>query len=145
MSDPRASRRRDGFTPAGLRADEPGDTRPARPIAIEIATATVIITGVVSVLQSIEAYARLAQDGSDAAGLAAVSIAIGVLTVVIGLLLRTGRAWLIGVNLLAIAGFLELISGTPLGILFGVVDALVVVVLLALRPWFAWRPGDVSP
>lgn len=148
MSDPRASRRSGGFTPAGLPSLEPGRQRPPRPLAVELAAATVIITGIVSILQSVEVVATLAQTGADDLTLAALSLGIGVATVVIGVLLRVGRAWLIGVNLLAIAGFLELISGSAVGILFGLLDVLVVAVLVAHRSWFSWSAdasGDATP
>jgi hypothetical protein len=44
------------------------------------------------------------------------------------------------VNYVAVAGFLELTSGLPQGWLYGALDVLVVVILLAQRPWFAWTP-----
>ncbi len=144
MSDPRPGRTRPtGFTPAGLPSDEPGMQRPPRPMAVELATAIVIVTGAMSVLISVEAFARMSELGSPGTGLTLPSLAIGVAMVVLGILLRTGRAWLVGVNVLAIAGFLELISGAPIGIVSGGLDAIAVVVLMVYRPWFAWRPGQV--
>jgi hypothetical protein len=67
---------------------------------------------------------------------------IGVGTIVVGIALRYGHWWLFGVNYVAVAGFLELTSGSAQGLLFGAVDVFVLVVLLTQRPWFAWRPGD---
>jgi hypothetical protein len=103
----------------------------------------VIVSGAMSVLISVEAFARMSELGSAGTGLTLPSLAIGVATVILGVLLRTGRAWLVGVNVLAIAGFLELISGAPIGIVSGGLDAIAVVVLMVYRPWFAWRPGQV--
>jgi hypothetical protein len=143
VSDPRPGRARSGLTPAGLPSDEPGMRRPPRPTAVELATAIVIVSGALSVLTSIDAYARMTELGSEGTGLTIPSIALGLAMVALGILLRYGRAWLVGVNVLAIAGFLELISGTPIGIVFGGLDALVVIVLLVHRPWFVWRPGSV--
>jgi len=144
MSDPRPGRTRPaGLTPAGLRSDEPGMQRPPRPMAVELATAIVIVSGAVSVLISIEAFGRMSDIGSAGTGLSLPSIAIGLAGVLLGVLLRYGRAWLIGVNVLAVAGFLELLSGTPIGIVFGALDAIAVVVLMVYRPWFQWRPGQV--
>jgi len=144
MSDPRPGRRPPtGFTPAGLRSDEPGMQRPPRPMAVELATASVIVAGAMSMLISVEAFARMSELGSAGTGLTLPSLAIGLATVVLGVLLRTGRAWLIGVNVLALAGFLELISGTPLGMVSGALDAIAVIVLMVYRPWFQWRPGHV--
>ena len=117
--------------------------RPPRPMAVELATAMVIVSGVVSVLISIEAFARMNELGSAGTQLTLPSIAIGLASVLLGILLRSGRAWLIGINVLAVAGFLELLSGTPIGIVFGSIDAIAVVVLMAYRPWFRWRRGQV--
>ena len=143
MSDPRPGRSRPtGLTPAGLPSDEPGMQRPARPMAVELATAIVIVSGAISVLLSIEAFARMAELDSTGTELTLPSLAIGLAMVALGVLLRTGRAWLVGVNVLALAGFLELISGTPLGMVSGAADAIAVIVLMVYRPWFIWRPGQ---
>jgi len=139
MSDPRPGRQRTGFTPAGLPSDEPGMQRPPRPMAVELATAMVIVSGLVSVLISIEAFARMSELGSEGTELTLPSLAIGLALVILGVLLRFGHAWLVGVNVLAIAGFLELISGAPIGIVFGALDVVAVIVLLVYRPWFVWR------
>ncbi len=118
--------------------------RPPRPMAVELATAIVIVSGAMSVLVSIDAYARMNELGSTGTELTLPSIALGLAMVLLGVLLRSGRAWLVGVNVLAITGFLELISGTPIGIVLGSLDAIAVVVLLVHRPWFAWSPGAGS-
>lgn len=145
MSDPRPGRARPaGITPAGLSSDEPGMRRPPRPTAVELATAIVIVSGAVSVLISVEAFARMNELGSAGTELTLPSLAIGLAMVALGILLRSGRAWLVGVNVLAIAGFLELISGAPIGIVFGMLDAIAVVVLMVYRPWFTWRPGSTA-
>jgi len=144
VSDPRPGRSRPtGLTPAGLPSDEPGMQRPTRPMAVELATAIVIVSGAMSVLISIEAFARMTELDSAGTGLTLPSLAIGLAMALLGVLLRTGRAWLLGVNVLAIAGFLELVSGTPLGMVSGGLDAIAVIVLMVSRPWFAWRPGQV--
>lgn len=144
MSDPRPGRTRPtGLTPAGLPSDEPGMQRPPRPLAVEVATAIVIVSGAMSVLLSIDAFVRMSELGSAGTELTLPSIVLGLGSLILGVLLRYGRAWLVGVNVLAIAGFLELISGTPMGMVTGGLDAIAVVVLLVHRPWFAWRPGQV--
>jgi hypothetical protein len=115
--------------------------RPPRPTAVELATAIVIVSGAVSVLITVDAYTRMNELGSAGTQLTLLSLVIGLASVVLGVLLRYGRAWLIGVNVLAVAGFLELLSGAPIGIVFGALDAIAVVVLMVHRPWYAWRPG----
>ncbi len=139
MSDPRPGRQRTGLTPAGLASDEPGMRRPPRPTAVELATAIVIVSGAVGVLISVEAFVRMSELGSAGTDLTLPSLAIGLAMVVLGILLRYGRAWLVGVNVLTIAGFLELISGAPIGLVFGALDVIAVILLLVHRPWFAWK------
>jgi hypothetical protein len=39
-------------------------------------------------------------------------------------------------NVAAVLGFLELLSGTPVGLLFGGFDVVVVLALARERPWF---------
>jgi hypothetical protein len=111
---------------------------------VELAAAIMIVGGIISTLTSIEAAATFAARGELSVPLAALSVGLGVAFVLLGLLVRVGRAWLVAVNVAAIAGFLELTSGTAQGLLFGVLDALVVVLLLRERPWFQWSP-DVAP
>jgi hypothetical protein len=110
--------------------------RAPRPVLVELATAMLIVAGVLSVLTSIEAVAQMADRGAVEPSVALLSVAIGLASVVLGLLLRTGRAWLVGVNLAAIAGFLELTSGSVVGLLYGLLDVFVVLALVWSRGWF---------
>lgn len=119
------------------RANAPA--RPGRPILVELAAAWLIIGGVLSVLLTIETLTNLADAGSADGGLAVLTLLIGIGIVVLGLLVRTGRAWLVTVNAAAILGFLELSSLTAQGLLFGALDVFVVLALFRERPWFAWR------
>ena len=121
------------------KADRP--ERPRRPVGVEIAAAIMIVSGALGTLVSIEAAVQLSDQGTFDEPLAALSIAIGVATLVLGLLVRVGRAWLIAVNVAAVAGFLEITSGSAIGLLFGVLDVAVVALLVRDRPWFT-RPGE---
>lgn len=114
--------------------------RPRRPVLVELAAAWLIVGGLLSILLTIETLTNLADAGSADAGLGALTLVIGNVIVVLGLLVRTGRAWFVTVNAAAILGFLELSSLTAQGVLFGTLDVLVVLALLRERPWFAWRP-----
>ena len=122
-------------------------SRPPRPVLVELATAILIVGGALSFVTSIEALSRLADRGSAELSVAALSLFIGSLSVVLGLLLRTGRAWLVGINAVAIAGFLELISGSAVGLLYGALDVFVVVALVVTRDWFRQplTPPTASP
>ena len=114
---------------------------------VELATAILIVGGALGFVTSIEALSRMADRGEVEIPVASVSLLIGSASVVLGLLLRTGRAWLIGINLVAIAGFLELISGTIVGLLYGALDVFVVLALIAARDWFRQplTPPTASP
>ena len=108
---------------------------------VELATASLVVSGAVSVLVTIEAITSAPVDSMSPL-LVGVFLALGVLTIATGLALRTAHWWLFGVNFVAVAAFLELTSGSAQGLLFGGVDLFVVVVLLVYRPWFAWTPED---
>jgi hypothetical protein len=142
VSDPRAGRGYTGRTPAGLPTEDRRAKRPSRPVLVEIATAVLIVTGFMSLFTSLEAAISIAGSGEPDLVLLALFLFIGVGTVAVGIALRYGRWWLLGVNYVAVAAFLELTSGTAQGLLFGALDLFVVVVLLAQRPWFAWTPDD---
>lgn len=141
MSDPRAGRGERLRAGTSARAGEPAEPRrPARPAWVELAAAMLIVSGATSLIQTISAFASLADRTVPSEPLFLLSLAIGIGTVVLGILVRYGRAWLVAVNVAAIAGFLELTSGTPQGLVLGVLDVIVVAILVSQRPWFAWSP-----
>jgi hypothetical protein len=109
---------------------------------VELAAAIMIVGGVLSIPATLQVATTLASQGQESDFLVLLSLGLAVGSVVLGILVRYGHAWLVAVNVVAIEGFLELTSGTPGGIVFGVLDALVVVALIANRPWFAWPPAD---
>jgi hypothetical protein len=116
-------------------------------VLVELATAILVVGGALSFVTSIEGLLRMADRGEAELSVASLSLFIGAASVVLGLLLRAGRAWLVGINLIAIAGFLELISGTVVGLLYGALDVFVVLALLATRDWFRQplTPPTASP
>lgn len=138
MTDPR----RDSLysEPDGL----PEPERPPRPMTVELAAALMITSGLVSTLGSIQVAMALSARGEEAGGLLALELAIGVGTALLGILVRFGKAWLVAVNVAAIAGFLEFTSASAAGVLFGAMDVIVVLLLMRDRPWFAWpgTPGE---
>jgi hypothetical protein len=138
----RPRERRERSSPDAPASQEPErPSRPRRPVGVELAAAIMVVSGLIATLISIEAAMSLSARGELDDGLAIVSIAIGIAFVILGVLVRTGRAWLVAVNVAAIAGFLELISGSAVGFLFGALDVLVVVLLMRDRPWFH-GPGE---
>jgi hypothetical protein len=65
-----------------------------------------------------------------------------VLLVILGFMLRAGRAWLVALNVVAVSAFLGLQTLSFVGLLGAVFDMLVVGILLRERWWFQWRPPD---
>jgi hypothetical protein len=114
--------------------------RGPRPVAIELAAALLIVTGLVQLFGAIGAANTLAP-GSE--GLVALSIALDVGTILAGLLTRSGRLWLLVVNYVAVLGFLDLlrITASPVALMLALVDAFALYALFTNRPWFA-RPRD---
>ncbi len=109
-----------------------------RPVFVELASALLVVGGILNLVISTDVLMRLADRGESIAGHTAVTIVLGIATLGLGLAIRYGRAWLLAVNLTAVLGFLELISGSVVGLLFGGLDVAVVLVLIRERPWFEW-------
>ena len=111
------------------------ERRPARPAAIELAAAILITSGVLGLMGAVGAASDLPA-GTEV--LLVVTAALNVGSLVIGALVRTGRAWLLAVNYVAVLGFLDF-TGAPasgLALLLGIADVVVVVILLVHKAWF---------
>ncbi len=140
---PAVSPRRDPFegaitTPAAGAlprdvATVPVPVRPRRPILLEFAAACLVVGGVTGLLGII------GSSDPDAATLAldALFIGLNVLTVIVGLLVRAGRAWVLAINVVAVVLFLE-VTALPSGvaIVFATLDTIVLFALIRHRGWF---------
>jgi hypothetical protein len=121
-------------------SDEPVAAAPSRPAAVELAAAVLIVGGIVALFGVLSSLVQGLGDQFTV-----LSIALDAGMVLAGVLARMGRAWLLVVNYVAVLGFLDLVaSGTsPLALMLGILDVIVVVVLLANKPWFdalsTWR------
>lgn len=141
-----ASRRFEGAvtTPedGGLVTDSslpPPPERPPRPILIELASAILVVGGMVGVLGTV----GLVASGIDQGLVGSLVLVLNVLTVLVGLLIRAGRAWVLAVNVVAVALFLELTAlPSTFAIVLSVLDAVVLFTLIRYRSWFDWRPTD---
>jgi hypothetical protein len=129
-------------TEADAEADD-APSRGRRPVAIELAAALLIITGLVQLFGAIGA-ANTVAPGSE--GLVALSVALDLGTILAGLLTRSGRLWLLVVNYVAVLGFLDLlrITASPVALMLALVDAFVLYTLFTNRPWFSRPPDDAS-
>lgn len=118
-----------------LEPDLDHDRRPARPGVIELAGAILIVSGVLGLVGTVGA----ASDLPAGTGLIVVlTAALNLGSIVVGVLVRFGRAWLLDVNYVAVLGFLDLVAGagSGLALLLGIADVVVVVILLLNKPWF---------
>ena len=114
------------------------EPRPERPRLIELASAILVIgsfmDGAIAFEGMLEATAQ------DARLLLTASVLIDVGLIALGVMIRGGRAWLVTLNVVAIAAFLELQTVTLAGIMQALIDMVVVGILLRERAWFQWRP-----
>jgi len=111
--------------------DEPDRPWPARPAAVELAAALLIVggtTGLIGLLVS----ASSRPPGTEP--FVALTLILDVGAVVLGLLIRL----ILAVNFAAVVGFIDLLGagGSPLALMLGVADIAVVVILFLYRPWF---------
>jgi hypothetical protein len=128
------------------------DARPTprrqRPGVIELAAALLIVGGV---LQLIGAFGAAASLPAGAEAVFVITVAIDVATILAGILIRTGRLWLLVVNYVAVLGFLDLTraGSSPVALMLAIGDIVVVVILVVNRAWFTpvtpVRPDETTP
>ena len=128
--------------------DEPERARPPRPPLVELAAAILIVGGTIGLVGALTAPTL--PTGSE--GFLALTVALDVGSIVVGVLVRTGRLWIVDVNYVAVLGFLDLVSaasGSPIALVLGVTNVLAVVILVANKPWFDamadWRAERAAP
>lgn len=114
--------------------DEP-PLLPRRPAAIELATAILIAGGVIGVLVALSTATNL-PPGTEPFLLLTLALDIG--SIVVGVLVRFGRSWILAVNYVAVLGFLDLVGSgaSTLALLLGLADIVVVMILFVHKPWF---------
>lgn len=131
-----------------MTAETADPVRPSRPPPVELAAAIFIVGGIVGLIQ-VGATAGGVPTGIEP--FVAVALALHAGSIALGLLVRTGRAWLLALNYAAVLGFLDLqgAGGSPLFLMLGLADVLIVGILLATKPWFdamrAWRTAMAVP
>ena len=132
------------------RATDPRDDQPPdqpsgpiradwrRPVLIELVSALLVVGGAVNLLLSIQVLLILARQGTPIGALAAITIALATASLAMGIAIRFGRGWIVTINVAAVLGFLELLSGDPVGLTFGAIDVFIVIALAREKPWFDW-------
>ena len=122
--------------------DEPRQ-RPPRPALIELVSALLIVAGILGVI-SLFAPDPRRPEGLEALAVLAVVLNLG--QIVVGILVRMGRLWIVDVNFVAILGFLDLAgaAGSSLALLLGLIELGTLAVLFAYRSWFDGRWAEPS-
>jgi hypothetical protein len=119
------------------------DERLPRPAAVELAAAILIVGGILGLVGALGGAAALP---AGTGLLLAVTITLDVASIVVGVLIRTGRLWILAVNYVAVVGFLDLLAagGSSIALIRGIGEVAVVVILLVYRPWFVGRAGSAE-
>lgn len=117
--------------------DYPAFDRPRRPALIELAAAVLIVGGLAQMLLRL---AALAQGIEPPALPVALGAGLDTLAIVTGLLIRSGTAWIVCVNVVAVLAFIDfrelVLGGSPTALLFLVLDSLAVVAVVRHHAWF---------
>jgi len=119
----------------------PAPTRPRRPALIELAAAVLIVGGITDLATALVSILGPDQPAvSEAPFLTTLLLAVRILMIVTGLLVRAGRAWVLSINVVAIALFLYLtLLPSFVAIVFALLDAIVLFALFRHRDWFYWE------
>lgn len=115
--------------------DEAHRPRPPRPAAVELAGALLIVGGAAGLLG---AFSNASSLPPGAEPFLVLTVALDVGAIALGLLVRLGRLWLVAVNYAAVLGFIDLLGAgaSPLALVLGLADIVVVVILFVHKPWF---------
>jgi hypothetical protein len=137
-----ANRRFEGAITTPADSDEvpdqsipPEPERPPRPILIEVAAALLIVGGLTSLISALAA--------PGVVGI--LLVALNLVMVVVGIYVRGGRGWVVALNVVAVALFIELTAlPSAYAILFATMDAIVLFALIRHKAWFDWRPDPMT-
>jgi hypothetical protein len=118
------------------------ELRPPRPVLVELASAILVIGSFMDGAISFERMLEATTQEGRVFATASVLVAVGLIA--LGVLIRSGRLWLLTLNVVAVAAFLELLSVTLGGIFAALIDMVVVGILLRERAWFQWKPDPAE-
>ena len=142
MSWPAGSGAEDGLDAEALDRAVPPPP-PARPLAVEFATAVVGIGGAFGLLEKLFNPLGSPTQLPLADPLYLALLGLDVVAIVAAILLRRGTTWIVAANVAAIYAFLHVVIPTPTGIIFSAIYLAVVVACFLARDWFEamrdWR------
>jgi hypothetical protein len=120
-------------------------SRPPRPVLIELAGAVLIVSALVRLFVVALAIGAPPEAGVEATPTRVlIESLLQLLTIVTGALVRSGRAWVLVVNVVAVLAFIQIISVVGVvSLTFALLFAAASVIVYANRPWFEamadWR------
>ena len=116
---------------------------PHRPLIVELATAVLIVGGAFGIILRIIDPLVISDGLPTIDPIFVISLGLDLLSIAAGLLLRSGRTWIVAANVAALFAFLNLTLLNPVGVAFGGVYLFVVVATFLARDWFRamadWR------
>jgi len=118
------------------------ELRPPRPRLVELASAILVIGSFMDGAIAFEGMLKATTQDVRLLETASVLVSFGLIS--LGVLIRSGRVWLLTLNVVAVAAFLELQSVTLGGIFAALIDMVVVGILLRERKWFQWTPDATT-
>ena len=107
-----------------------------RPALIELAAALLIVGGF---MQLLLVAVSAAQGFAMPDVLTAITLAVNIIAIATGLLIRAGRRWLVCVNVVVVLGFLNFLAvaqGSLAAALFLLVDGVAIVAVVRHKDWF---------
>jgi hypothetical protein len=118
----------------------PAPVRARRPVLLELAAAILVVGGLTGLLGTVATL-----DPTSAA-LDVLFAGLAILTVVVGLLVRAGRAWVLDINVVAVALFVEATAlPSAVAVLFVALDTIVLFALIRHRAWFEPPSAPLAP
>lgn len=121
---------------------------PRRPLLVEFTTAVLVVGGVFGFLQKVANPLVSAPSPLALDPILIVALALDGLSIAAGVLVRSGRSWVVAANVAAVFAFLNLTLQNVQGVAFGALYLFVVAACFLSRDWFTamanWRAAIVE-
>ena len=128
---------------SGRREEAAVPVEPDRPGVVELAAAILIASGVFGLVRLGLAVGGDGTPGPVPPAVVASEVALQVITIVVGVLVRTGRSWVAVVNVVAVLAFVQFLAATIVSVPFAILYVVAFVLIYLNKRWFdarsAWR------